>query len=56
MLITHPLCHAVLSNLPLFVYNVMYDMFQPLLGLHHVNNSYTTLEITARCMFISYVP
>jgi len=40
------------KTLPLFVYNVMYDMFQPLVGLHHVNNSYTTLEITARCTFV----
>jgi hypothetical protein len=51
---TPSLCHVGLSNLPLFVYNIMYDKFQPLLGLHHVNNFYTTLEITARCTFVLY--
>ena len=53
---TPSLCHAGLSNLPLLVYNVMCDMFQPLSGLHHVNNSYTTSEIAARCTFVSYIP
>jgi len=51
---TPSLCHAGLSDLPLFVYNIMYDMLQPLLGLHHVYNSYTTLEMTARYTFVSY--